>query len=490
MAPKVIQDFTPGPWAQWKHLPRYERAIRFIETQCRAPKGYNTGELIKLADFQKEWLRATLVDGISASVESIPRGNGKSTFKSALGLWNVFDYDDTGDPQVPVIATTVKQAMKTIYDPAIRMIELNPELQKRCKVLTSITDPKIVTHINGRMFPISDDPDGLQGLDPSLGMVDEIGFLSIESWASLLLATGKRPNSLVIAIGTPGFDTSSALADVRTRHMEGKLPAEIRFQEYAADEGCRVDDEEQWRKSNPAYVAGFKGRQAFEVALSLPEPLFRIFQLGQWVAGVECWLGVDGKAIWENLTDPYEYALGGPVWAGVDMSRSRDCSAVVTLQERPDGRMHAKARIWYPDKRTGVVNGTEVMNYIRELDRLYKVQGVAYDPRFFDERAGMLEAEKIRMIEFPQSIQRMTPACGDTYEMLKSDVRLLSHDGDPEFQRHILNAVAQYNSERGFTLKKKTPESPDKIDACVALCMAIKTSQEPAPKPKSRLVVL
>jgi phage terminase large subunit-like protein len=472
---------------RWRTRARHARAIRFIESYCVAPKGYGAGKAIRLAPFQKEWLEEVLAPGVHAAVESMPRGNGKSTFKAALGCWAGFDPGESGDPQVPIIATTIKQGTKTIYGPLLKMIGANPELADRCKVYTALSDSKvIVPFTGGEIFPIADDPDGLQGLDPSLGMVDEIGFMSVESWASLLLATGKRPDSLIIAIGTPGFDEDNALWHIRKSHLEGE--PEVHFTEYAADEGCSIRDEAQWRKSNPAFVAGFKGEHAFRIALSLPEPLFRIFQLGQWVGGVQCWLGTDGRRRWEKLADPWSFETGGDTWVTVDMSRTRDSAAVVALQRRPDGRLHAKAKIWHPqDSPTGVVDGMAVMNHLRDLDRRYHLIDVGFDPRFFEERAGMLEAERLPMVEFPQSLERMTPACGDTYELIVNGAGL-SHDGDPEYRRQILAAVPKLN-ERGFTLKKKTPESPNKIDAAVATCMAVALANRYVPR-KAEVCVL
>lgn len=478
-AGKRIADPTPGPWMAWKGLSRHARAIRFMETYCVTAKGYRAGELIQLADFQKEWLEEVLAQGVRAAVESIPRGNGKSTFKAALGCWAGFDPGESGDPQVPIIATTIKQGTKTIYGPLLRMIELHEDLANRAKVYTAFTDQKVrIPFCNGEIFPISDDPDGLQGLDPSLGMVDEIGFLSIESWASLLLATGKRPDSLIIAIGTPGFSQESALWHIR----ENPSP-EVHYTEFAADPGCDKKDRVQWAKSNPAYVAGFKGEKAFTVALSLPESLFRIFQLGQWVFGTEGWLGTEGLQIWNSLSDPFHFVSKAPTWAAVDMSRSRDSTALVAVQRRLDGRLHAKARIWYPkDGVSGVIDGFEVMEAIRDLDREYDLQECAFDPRFMEERAAMLAADRVAMVEFPQSVERMTPATGALYEMMKTGQ--ITHDGDPEFRKQVLNAQINLN-QRGFTLKKKTPGSSDKIDAAVALSMAVdRALHTKAPRPK------
>ena len=63
------------------------------------------------------------------------------------------------------------------------------------------------------MFPVASDLAGLQGLDPSLAVVDEIGFMPVACWNALVLASGKRPQSLVVGIGTPGIDHDNALGD-------------------------------------------------------------------------------------------------------------------------------------------------------------------------------------------------------------------------------------------------------------------------------------
>src|SRR6185295_10014147 len=80
-AAKRLEDRTPGPWVKWRTRARHARAIRFIETYCRPPKGHGHGRPMRLATFQKEWLEDVLADGVDVGVQSIPRGNGKSTFR-------------------------------------------------------------------------------------------------------------------------------------------------------------------------------------------------------------------------------------------------------------------------------------------------------------------------------------------------------------------------------------------------------------------------
>jgi phage terminase large subunit-like protein len=319
----------------------------------------------------------------------------------------------------------------------------------------------------GEMFPVSNDVDGLQGLDPSLAICDELGFMPAESWNALVLASGKRPRSLVVGIGTPGYDKDNALWLVRRRAREGGLRPGFSFTEFAADEGCAIDDPVQWRKANPAMGAGYLDEDAMGIALDAApsQAAFRIFKLGQWVDGVECWLGEDGRAVWGGLVDPFEFVAKGPTWVGVDVGLKHDSTAVVAGQWRPDGRLHAKARVWMPSK-DETVDVTDVMQYLRGLHAGFGLQAVLFDPQFFDVPAKMLEDEGLPMVEVRQNLEQMTPLIGTLYELVKQG--RFSHDGDPVFEAQVLNAVPRFN-ERGFTLGKS--KSRGRIDAAVAAAM-------------------
>jgi phage terminase large subunit-like protein len=483
-AGKKLENATPGPWARWKVTDRHARAIKFIETYCRSPKGYGQGQPLKLAEFQKHWLEEVLgPDEVTAAVMSVGRGNGKSTFLAALGLWALVDPDESGAPQIPVVATTVQQAVTSVYGVAIAMVRTEYELSSRCHIYSAIGAQKIITPLNhGEMFPRANDPDGLQGLDMSLGIVDEIGFMPVTSWDSMMLASGKRPRSLVVGIGTPGFEKDNALWHMRERVKAGNLPPGFRFTEFAADAGCDIRDKAQWHKANPALAEGYMNPTGLETAVEMsPESHFRIFRLGQWHDGVECWLGVDGGKVWSSCEDDYDFVNGAPTWVGVDVALKHDTTAVAVVQERPDGRLHVKAKIWHPTE-DGRLDVADVMHYVRQLVDRYDVREVSFDPRFFDLPAQILGDEGVPMVEIPQNAARMTPAVGQTYELIKRGE--LSHDGDPALTSQVLNAVARMN-ETGFTLAKS--KSRGKIDAAVAMCIAVhraqvREQQVPAPE--------
>ena len=469
-AAKRVLDRSLGPWKSWpKTLSRHGRAIRFIETYCSAPKGKGFGHPLKLAMFQKEFLEQALADGIDAAVLQTPRGNGKSSLGGALATWAVFDDDETGAPQVPIIATTVGQAIRSCYGVAASMVKTEPELANRALIYTGTATNRIMPHFNGgELFPIANDVDGLQGMDPSLAIVDEIGFQPIEAWDSLRLASGKRERSVAIGVGTPGLDRDNALFYIRNLvHEGGQMPGLV-FSEFSAPLGYAIDDREGWQIANPALKAGFLRQSALETDLGItPEGHFRVFRLGQWVDGVDSWLGPNGRALWDALYDPMEPMLEAPTWIGVDVGIKRDSTAVVHVQKRPDGHLHAWCRLWIPTK-DQPVDVTDVMGYLRDLAKRFRVQAISFDPRFFDVPAKMLSDEGLPMVEVPQSVDRMTAVIGSLLEVIKRSE--LRHNGDEAFATHVLNAVARLN-ERGFTLQKS--KSRGRIDAVIALALAV-----------------
>lgn len=442
---------------------------------------------MRLGQFQKDWLHRVLAEQVTAAVISLPRGNGKSTFLASLALWALFDSDpDSGAPQIPIVATTVLQAIRSVYGVAISMVNAEPELSMRSIQYSAIGARKVTVPSNdGEMFPVSSDVSTLQGLDPSLAVCDEIGFQSQESWDSLLLASGKRPNSLVVGIGTPGLDRDNALWHLRKLTFEQKAMDGFIYTEYAAEHGTKVDDIQQWKLANPALNEGFMSLKAMTTAYELsPESHFRIFRLGQWVQGTDNWLGSDGRALWDLLLDTqYHLIKGAGTFVGLDVGIKRDSTAVVCVQVREDGRLHAVSKIWLP-KKDEPVDIEQVMEYIRQLSNEYKIAAVSFDPRFFDVPAKMLYDEGIPMVEIPQSVERMTPIIGNLYELILN--KGLTHEQDELFETQILNAVTKLN-ERGFTLQKS--KSRGRIDAAIALALAVDRAQHKK-KPKPPLVIL
>ena len=205
------------------------------------------------------------------------------------------------------------------------------------------------------------------------------------------------------------------------------------------------------------------------------ELAFRRYRLNQFVrvAG-DSWLPTGA---WEQCRSDADLVDGEPMWVGVDMALKHDTIAVVVVQPQGE-RLVARAKIWLPDG--GMMDVAQVEAHLRDLHRRFEVREIAYDPAFFQRSAEALADDGLPMVEFPQSTQRMVPACGHLYEMIVN--RRLAHPGDPLFTDQVLSA-AQRATDQGWRLSKG--KSKRKIDAVIALAMAVDRATrkvEPAPQ--------
>ncbi len=305
-------DNRVPPWRHWKGYSRAARCIRFIQTYCRVPSGVNAGELIVLARFQKEILEELLADGVRTGGLQIPRGNAKSTLSAAVGLWGLCDHADS--PQVPLVAFNSLQAHRTLMRPVRSMIMANPELSSRLAVYTASNDRRVWSAWNdGDLLPLPADPERLQGLNPTVALIDEAQTLQSDVLAAILQGAGKRSESLVLAIGTPKpAGESSALFRLREQHRAG---AKVAWVEFAAPAGCQLDDVQAWLKANPALAAGLLHVDVLDAERALvTEAEFRCYRLGQWIDIVVAdWLpsgAWEGCARGEVPPDGTEVILG------------------------------------------------------------------------------------------------------------------------------------------------------------------------------------
>jgi phage terminase large subunit-like protein len=184
--------------------------------------------------------------------------------------------------------------------------------------------------------------------------------------------------------------------------------------------------------------------------------------LNQWVRTQESWLPAGA---WERCVSELELDRELPVWVGIDMALKHDSIAVVLAQPQGD-RVVVRSRIWQP-KDEGV-DVSEIEAFLREVHTTYQVTEFAFDPAYFQRSAEALVDDGLPMVEFPQTGQRMVPACGQTYELIVQG--RLAHDGLPTFTDQVLSA-AQRMTDTGWRLSKG--KSKRKIDACIAMVMAV-----------------
>ena len=445
-------------------------------------------EPFKLEPFQEAFI-ADLFAGFKEAWLIVPEGNGKTTLLAAIALYHC---EFRPRASVPWAASSRQQA-ELGYKQAEAFVLNTPSLhdivhsevqeakgKRKTDVprFTCLEGYRRVIHANGSRLQVfaADDSTG-DGIIPTLGIIDELHRhkdLSLyRTWSGKLL---KRQGQLctISTAGEMGSDFEETRRRVHETAQETTDRAFTRsvtdrlvMHDWALPETDDPSDLEAVKRSNPfSAITVDTLREKFEAPAMTLNHWMRM-TCNRPIQDSESWLGGDGPKLWESLLDPWDFVDGAVTYVGVDVALKHDTTAVVAVQKRPDDRYHAKCRIWYPaDMRP--IDVTDVMQYIRELDKKYKVEAIAFDPRFFDVPAKMLEDEGLRVIEVPQDIDRMTPAYGSLYETIER--KGLSHDDDRPFAIQVLSGVARY-TDRGFTLAKS--KSRGKIDAAVALALAV-----------------
>ncbi len=283
--PKGTVDSAPLSFARWP-ASRAKRRERFIGEYLITPKGVGAREPFVLRPFQREIVGGAFAPGVRTALVSLPRGNGKSALAAALGLAEMFVGPDSAE--VLCVASDMRQAM-IVLRMAKRMVELNPELEERVQVYA---DKLVLPENDATLLPLPAEPGALHGHDPSLLVVDELHVVTESVWEAVTSVSGKRPESLTLAISTPASSPDSIMWQLVEHGRRGD-DAAFYFREHAAPEGCAADDRKAWRIANPALACRrpFLAEDGIEaVRRTISEARFRQLRLGQWVTGVEAWL--------------------------------------------------------------------------------------------------------------------------------------------------------------------------------------------------------
>lgn len=444
----------------------YRRIVKFTKQYLRVPKGEGAGEPFRLRKWQIEMLRGLFpVKGLRPrqGLISIPRGNGKSALAAVLGLYALFA-DEEPQPQVLVVASDERQA-RIVFDQAVAMIKTSEELNQQVQVYRDyILDPKT----GGVFRPLPAKVDSLQGFDPSFTVVDELHVVDREIWDAMALAGGKRRRSLTLAISTPGDDKDSVMWDLVQYGRENPEDTSFYLKEFAAPEGCQIDDEDAWKVANPA-LGDFLFADAIRLQLKTTrEAPFRRFRLGQWTGAMDRWLP---WGLWEELENPDRAVESKTsICLGFDGSYSGDSTALVACTL--DGFIFPIA-IWQnPGDKRWRVPREEVARAVDSAFHNYSIIEMAADPWGWQselEEWAKKHGEK-RVIEWNTgAVGRMAPATDRFYTAVTT--KEISHDGNEVMAQHVNNCQAKSTSQ-GDVIVKDKKGSPRKIDSAVAAIVA------------------
>ncbi|GAB4082088.1 terminase large subunit [Modestobacter muralis] len=464
--PKGVITADPLDFTGWPPG-RAARRERFIREFLVVPRGHGAGKPFRLRTFQRQIVRGAFAPRVRTALVSIPRANGKTMLAAALALAELF----VGPPsaEVLIVATDQRQANITMRY-ARRMVELNPRLAERVQVFA---DRLVVPENDATLLPLPAEPGALHGHDPSLLIVDELHVVTEAVWEAVTSAAGKRPQSLTLAISTPASSPDSIMWKL-VEHGRAGTDRAFYLREFAAPEGCALDDREAWRLANPALScpSPFLAEDGLAAVLQTTrEPVFRQLRLGQWVTGAEGWMPFGA---WAEVTNAGRVVADRErVVLAFDGSASGDSTALVGCTVGPDPHLFVVGLWENPgDQRWRVPRADVDAAVARAFDQ-YDVAELACDPwgwRSEIEAWAARHGER-RVIEWnTANAQRMAPATDRLYQAVTTET--VTHDGDSRLAAHIAHCTAR-STPLGDLVVKDKRGSPRKIDAAVAAIVAL-----------------
>lgn len=476
-----------------------DHVAAWIETNCCHGPGDIYGQTVRLTNEEHAFLEQAYAIDVDTGRRLIDVGvysRRKGTRKSELGAWLVAaetrgpvrGYLDAGepvarppvDPWVLCAATTEDQG-ELVYGAFRAIVKASDRLASLYDVgleITYLTDgPGKVT------LTQSKNPAALDGGRPTFEVADEfhlwIEHRLREAYATLRRNLRKRhaAQPWLFAPTTAYAPRQRSVAEVLHKACGTKVGqavvAKVLFDHWQASTKWDLTDPEQLRM---AIVEA--GRDAFwgdteaiasdyDAALATGTVAeFRRFWLNQPdTDDGENWL-TDTPGAWGACAAELdELPEGAEVVVGVDMALRNDSVGVVLASHHGD-RIRWDASVW--EAQRGRIDHLEVFEWIASLpEQGLVVRAVTYDPRFFEVPAQMLAEQGFNVVEFPQSPERMTPACELAHQLITGG-RII-HDGDPVLAAHVGAAVWR-ESDRGRTLSKR--KASGHIDALIAAVMA------------------
>ena len=292
--------------------------LRYIET-LPITQGDNRGETFKVLDWQEDFIRGALAEGVRTAALSLGRNNGKSVLVAALACAHLVGPAATKRGQIFCVASTLQQA-KIVFEHVLAFLADDiAEHPEAWKVNNSHHMARIRHLPSGsELRTIPSDPQRMHGLAPSLILADEPAQWgankSERAVAALVTGMGKQPDARMIAIGTRPADNLHWFQKWLDREADFRLM-------YAAPECLKPFGKAALRRANPSWEhlpslrANALGemRKAKRDPASLPS--YRALILNQGVEEILRNSLLD-PTVWRKYceTDGLPERVGQPVW--------------------------------------------------------------------------------------------------------------------------------------------------------------------------------
>lgn len=478
-------------------MTRAERIIAFIETYLRTPEGAHVGEPIRLAPFQKDFIRAVYDNpaGTRRAILSMGRKGGKTSLIACLLIASLVGPEARPNAQL-VSGAMSRDQSALVFRLASQMIAQSPRLSGLVRIVPS-SKRLVGLPLNTEYRALAADGKTAMGISPLLIIGDEWGQVrgpQSDFIDSLTTAQGAHADPLQIIISTQAAtdaDWLSVQIDDAIRSKDPRIVCHL----YTAPEGCDLLDVEAWKAANPA-LGLFRSeddlREQMTQAKRMPsmENSARNLLLNQRVSTDAPLVSPD---VWKSCAGPV-LPFDGPVFGGLDLSMRTDLTAFVLIG-RVGGVWQVQPTFWTPEKglldrerkdrspytlweRQGFLKTTpgRTVDYafvaadIARICAGLDVQGIAYDRWRIDLLRQEFEkiGADLPLVEHGMGYRDMAPAL-DALEAELLNGRI-AHGGHPVLSMCAANATTVKDPTGARKLDKS--RATGRIDGLQAMAQA------------------
>lgn len=460
------------------------------------------GRPLILRDWQRKIIRDIYDTPTRNAVISFARKNGKTALTACLLLLHLVGPEAMPNSQLYSAARSRKQAA-VLFELAAKMVRMNPDLSTY--VLVRDTAKELLCSELGTIYhAMSAEASTAHGTSPIFVVHDELGQVKgprDDLYDALETGMGAHERPLSVVISTQA-STDNDLLSILIDDALSKSDPETKVCLYTSHPEADPFDDETIKAANPAYgdfLNMSEVRKAAEKARRLPtaEATFRNLHLNQRVNADSPFVS---PTIWKmNGAEPRGFE-GRKVWLGIDLSTSRDLTAIMTVSAM-GGEIDVHTSAWLPDdgiaeksrsdrvpydvwKEQGHLRTTPgpairypmLAAHLRGVFDSQDVQKVAFDPHKFQilepllVQEGFSESELERFIPVSQTYKFMSPYLNELEAYLVEGK--LRHGMHPVLTMCAANARIKDGRVTGDRLLAK-PSETERIDAMVALALAI-----------------
>lgn len=233
------------------------RAIQFLGL-LHVPEGKKAGKPLKLADFQRKFVKGAFAKKIMVGVLSIGRGNAKTALSAGLALGELVGaFEDRPQPKREIIlAARNRDQARTAFNFILGYIQGLPEADQAQFIIRRGSKLEIEFEGNGGGLArvIAADGKSILGGAPTLAIMDERAAWEREKGDGLenaiLSGLGKRDGrALIISTSAPDD------ANTFSRWLDAPPPGTY-VQEHRPAFGLPADDLDSLLVANPGAIEG------------------------------------------------------------------------------------------------------------------------------------------------------------------------------------------------------------------------------------------